>query len=77
MGFSDNPNGSDFTIVTDVLLYSVFATQATGISLENIQRITLLLQKKDIRTVNREFVSRKIAFLIVILMVSLSGIKKY
>ena len=77
MGYSDNPNGSDFTIVTDVLLYGVFATQATGISLENIQRITLLLQKKDIRTVNREFVSRKIAFLIVILMVSLSGIKKY
>ena len=77
MGFSDNPNGSDFTIVTDVLLYGVFATQATGISLENIQRITLLLQKKDIRTVNREFVSRKIAFLIVILMVSLPGIKKY
>ena len=55
----------------------IIRTQATGISLENIQRITLLLQKKDIRTVNREFVSRKIAFLIVILMVLLLGIKKY
>ena len=56
---------------------STLPTQATGISLENIQRITLLLQKKDIRTVNREFVSRKTAFLIVILMVLLLGIKKY
>ena len=26
MGYSDNPNTSDFTIVTDVLQYSVFAT---------------------------------------------------
>ena len=26
MGYSDNPNGSDFTIVTVVLQYSVFAT---------------------------------------------------
>jgi len=26
MGYSVNPNGSDFTIVTDVLQYSVFAT---------------------------------------------------
>ena len=24
MGYSDNPNGSDFTIVTDVLQYRVF-----------------------------------------------------
>ena len=28
MGYSVNPNGSDFIIVTDVLLYSVFATLA-------------------------------------------------
>ena len=27
MGYSDNPNTSDFTIVTDVLQYSIFATQ--------------------------------------------------
>ena len=26
MGCDFNPNGSDFTIVTDVLLYGVFAT---------------------------------------------------
>ena len=26
MGYDANPNGSDFTIVTDVLQYSVFAT---------------------------------------------------
>ena len=26
MGYSDNPNTSDFTIVTDVLQYSIFAT---------------------------------------------------
>ena len=26
MGYSINPNGSNFTIVTDVLQYSVFAT---------------------------------------------------
>lgn len=30
MGYSDNPNGSDFTIVTDVLHYSVFATLPTA-----------------------------------------------
>jgi len=27
MGYSVNPNGSDFTIVTDVLQYSVFARE--------------------------------------------------
>jgi len=26
MGYINNPNGSDFTIVTDVLQYGVFAT---------------------------------------------------
>jgi len=26
MGYNVNPNGSDFTIVTDVLQYGVFAT---------------------------------------------------
>ncbi len=29
MDHGGNPNGSDFTIVTDVLLYSVFATHPT------------------------------------------------
>ncbi len=27
MGYSDNPNTSDFTIVTDVLQYSIFASE--------------------------------------------------
>ena len=27
MGYDANPNGSDFTIVTDVLQYSVFTTE--------------------------------------------------
>jgi hypothetical protein len=27
MGYSDNPNDSDLTIVTDILQYSIFATQ--------------------------------------------------
>mgnify|MGYP004239229451 CR=1 FL=1 len=33
MGYSTNPNGSDFTIVTYVLLYSVFATHLSRRSL--------------------------------------------
>jgi len=31
MGYDGNPNGSDLTIVTDVLQYSVFATVPTGV----------------------------------------------
>ena len=30
MGYSTNPNGSDFIIVTDVLLYGVFASAFNG-----------------------------------------------
>ena len=44
MGFSDNPNGSDFTIVTDVLLYSVFATLAINQKFEQSVKGALILQ---------------------------------
>ena len=40
MGYSGNPNGSDLSIVTVVLQYGVFATEATGISRVGVARIS-------------------------------------
>ena len=36
MGYDDKPNGSDFTIVTDVLLHGVFATDYCACNLEAV-----------------------------------------
>jgi len=35
MGYGDNPNGSDLTIVTVVLQYGLFATHRVGVSGES------------------------------------------
>jgi len=41
MGYDTNPNGSDFTIVTDVLQYSVFAS-VVDTQLRSIQKLPII-----------------------------------